>query len=114
MKKITVSGIRSLMNDVTNEKISFSRMVELINEQAGDVKSLPCTEEHKLLESGFKSVGQMLPELYIFIEAAYLVVSAKPYFKIRPSYLKVNGRFTGESDWVRVKYWRYPPDMNKK
>jgi hypothetical protein len=77
-KKFKVSQIRDLLNQVYNEKITFSRFVEILNEQAEtkDIKDLISTIkvdkanlEH-IAQTG-KINGSLLTEIERIIKATW-------------------------------------------
>ncbi len=77
-KKFKVSQIRDLLNQVYNEKITFSRFVEILNEQAEtkDIKDLISTikvDKAKLehIAQTGKINGSLLTEIERIIKATW-------------------------------------------
>lgn len=70
--------------------------------------TLPMSILEKLLpENGWKDVGVELPTVETRVECAFKYGSMSPHIEIRDSFLKENGKFRGEFDWVGVLKWRY-------
>lgn len=70
--------------------------------------TLPMSILEKLLpENGWNDVDIELPNVGTIVECAFKYGSMRPHVEVRDSFLKENGKFRGEFDWITVYKWRY-------